>query len=107
MINIDDFHKLELKVGTVLSAEEIEGSEKLIKLQIDLGEENPRQVLTGMKMWYTPEEFVGKQLVIIANLEPRMMMGFESQGMVLAAEGEDKPILLHPSQNVKPGSGIK
>ncbi len=107
MVSIDDFHKLELKVGTVLSAEEIEGSEKLIKLQIDLGEENPRQVLTGMKKWYTPEEFVGKQLVIIANLEPRTMMGFESQGMVLAAEGEDKPILLQPSQQAEPGSNIK
>lgn len=71
MITFENFSKLELKVGTVLEAEVVEGSEKLIKLMVDLGEEKPRQILAGVKQWYKPEEFIGKQVVIVANLEPR------------------------------------
>jgi methionyl-tRNA synthetase len=106
MINIDDFIKLELKVGNVLDCEEVEGSEKLLKLQVDLGEENPRQILSGIKAWYKPAQLVGKQFVFITNLEPRMMMGLESNGMLLAADSK-KPIPLKPSSKVAVGTKIR
>lgn len=105
-ISIDDFIKIELKVGTVLEASDIEGSERLLKLIVDLGEESPRQILSGIKQWYAPEDLVDRQFVFIANLEPRMMMGLESQGMILAADGE-KPIPLIPSEKVPSGSRIR
>ncbi len=107
MITIDDFSKVELKVGTVLSAEEVEGAEKLIKLMVDLGEEKPRQVLAGVKQWYKPSDLVGKQVVVVANLEPRMMMGLESQGMMLAADSEDGPVFLTPQKEVPPGTKVR
>ncbi len=114
MINIDDFGKVEIKVGTVLEAELIDGSDRLLKLRVDLGEDNPRQILAGIKKWYKPEQLVGKQFVFVANLEPRMMMGLESQGMIMAAEGDEqssssnkKPILLKPSSKVSAGAKIR
>lgn len=105
MISIKDFSKLELRVGTVLEVEEVEGSEKLLKLMIDLDEEKPRQILAGIKNWYNGEDLKGKQVVIVANLEPKKLMGFVSEGMVLAADDE-KPILLTTSSEVKPGSKV-
>ncbi|MCL4366230.1 methionine--tRNA ligase subunit beta [Patescibacteria group bacterium] len=102
MITYDDFVKVELKVGTVLEAESIEESEKLIKLKVDLGESEPRQILAGVKQWYKPEDLIGKQVVVVANLEPRMIMGLESQGMLLAADGK-KPVFLKPSSKTPPG----
>lgn len=107
MISIDEFSKLELKVGTVLEAEEVEDSEKLIRLKVDLGEEEPRHILAGVKKWYKPEDFVGKQIVVVANLEPRKMMGLESQGMMLAADSEDGPIFLTVPKQVPPGTKIR
>src|SRR3989344_4101644 len=98
MITIDDFAKVELKVGTVLEAEEVTESEKLIKLKVDLGPapdgagSDIRQILAGVKQWYQAEDLVGKQVVVVVNLEPRMMLGLESQGMMLAASAEDGPI---------------
>lgn len=86
-----------------MEAEAIEGSEKLIKFQIDLGEKTPRQILAGLKLYYKPESLVGRQVVIVANLEPRVMMGLESNGMILAV-GEEKPILLKPFSKVDPGA---
>lgn len=105
-ITIDDFAKLELKVGTILEGEEIEGSEKLLKFQVDLGEAKPRQILSGIKQWYSPKDLVGKQIVVIANLEPRVMMGIESSGMILAV-GDTKPALLKPAKKVAPGTKVR
>ena len=108
MINIDQFKQIELKVGTVLFAEEIEGSERLLKLMVDLAEENPRQILSGIKEWYSPDELVGKQFVFITNLEPRMMMGLESRGMILCASPEGlKPTPLIPEEQVPNGADIR
>lgn len=107
MIAIDDFAKLELKVGTILGAEEIEGSDKLLKLKVDLGEESPRQIIAGIKNYYKKEELVNNQIVVVANLEPRQMMGMESQGMVLATDSDTGPILLIPEKEVPPGSKIR
>lgn len=107
MITFDDFSKVELKVGTVLEAEEVEGSEKLIKLKVDLGEESPRQILAGIKQWYKSEDLVGKQVVVVANLESRKMMGLESQGMMLAADAAGGPVFLTVSSKVAPGTTIR
>lgn len=107
MININDFLKVELKVGTVLEAEDLEESEKLLKLKVDLGEENPRQILAGVKQWYKPEDLVGKQVIVVTNLEPREMLGLESQGMMLAADSADCPIFLTTPTNVPPGTKIR
>lgn len=114
MITIDDFAKLELKVGTVLEASDIEGSEKLLKLLVDLGplpvlddkKNDIRQILSGIKQWYTPADLKGQQFVFITNLEPRMMMGLESQGMILATDGE-KPVPLVPQEQVPDGAKIR
>jgi methionine--tRNA ligase beta chain len=105
-VAIDDFIKLEFKVGTVVEASDIEGSERLLKLTVDLGEESHRQILSGIKQWYRPEDLEGEQFVFITNLEPRKMMGLESQGMILAADGE-KPVPLVPQEKVPNGSKIR
>ena len=107
MITFDDFSKIELKVGTVLEAEDVEESEKLIKLKVDLGEKEPRQILAGVKQWYKPKDFMGKQVVVVVNLEPKVMMGLESQGMMLAADTEDGPIFLTVPKKTPPGTKIR
>lgn len=106
MITIEDFSKVEIKIGKVISAEKVEGSEKLLKLMVDLGEEKPRQILSGVAKAVTPEEITGKMVPIASNLAPRMMMGMESNGMMLCAD-DGLPILLHPSKEVRPGSVVK
>ncbi len=107
MISIDEFRGVELKVGRVVSAERVEGSEKLVKLSVDLGEGSPRQILAGVGKVYAPEAIVGKQIVVVANLEPRKLMGMESNGMLLAAEGENGPVLLVPEGGAAPGSAVR
>lgn len=107
MITIDDFLKVEIKVGQVLEAVEVENSDKLIKLTVDLGEDQPRTVLTGMREWKTPEDFKDKQLVFVTNLEPRQMMGIESAGMVMAADSDDGPALLLVERSVPPGTKVR
>ncbi len=112
MISFDEFKKVELRVGKVVTAERVEGSEKLLKLQVDIGEKDAadlpavRQILAGVGKVYAPEEMVGREIVIAANLEPRMMMGLESQGMLLAAD-DGSPVLLRPDREVPPGSEVR
>ena len=103
MISIDDLQKVDLRVGKILTAERIEGSEKLLKLSVDLGEEAPRQILSGIAKWYSPEDVVGKQVVVVVNLEPRQMMGLTSQGMLLAGHGEDGAAVLLTAMGEVPG----
>ena len=106
-MTIEEFQNADLRIGKIVAAEPVEGSEKLLKLQVDLGEPIPRQILSGIARHYRPEVIMGKHVVIIANLEPRMMMGHESQGMLLAAHGTDEaPVLLLPDGNVPPGAKI-
>lgn len=88
-IQFDDFRKLDMRIGTVLKAEVHPNADKLLVLQVDLGSEQ-RQVIAGMRAYYTPEEMPGKQIVVVTNLAPRMMRGLESQGMLLAASSEDR-----------------
>lgn len=106
MINIEDLAKVEIKVGTILEIEEVEGSEKLLKLSVDFGEENKRQVLSGIKKFFDKEFLLNKQFAFITNLEPRKMMGMESQAMILAT-GEEALSLLTPTSPVKNGSQMR
>ena len=108
MISYEDFKKLEIKIGTIVEAEKIEGSEKLVKLMVDLGEGEPRQVVAGIAVAYpNVEDLVGKYIPVLANLEPKQLMGLESQGMILAADNQGSPVLLHPDKEVSPGSTVK
>ena len=106
MITFDDFKKVELKVARIIEAEEVAGTEKLLKLQIDLGSEK-RQIVAGIKKSYQAKDLIGREIVVVVNLEPRMVMGLESNGMLLAASDDTGPVLLKPDKNVPPGSGIK
>lgn len=106
-ITYEDFKKIDLRTAKILEAVRVEGSDKLVKLQIDVGELGKRQLVAGIGTVYEPEILVGKQIVIVANLEPRKLMGHESQGMLLAASDEDGPVLLCPESEVIPGTGIK
>lgn len=105
-ITIDDFAKLDLRVGTIIKCEEKEGSDKLLRLTVDFGEEETRNILSGIKQWYKPKEIEGKQFVFVFNLAPRKMMGEESQGMILAAEGKNKPMPIKPRAKVPAGAKL-
>lgn len=115
-MTIDEFQKMELRVAKVLSVEPVEGSEKLLKLSVDAGDPRSdlregsggtRQIISGIAKAYAPADLVGKEVVIIANLDPRMMMGLESQGMILAAHGEGgAPVVLTVEREVPAGSKI-
>lgn len=107
MVTIDDFAKLDIRIITVLEAVRMEGSEKLLKLVVDIGDEK-RQILSGIGKSYEPEDLIGKHLVAIVNLEPRMMMGEESQGMILATgDNLENITLLSPIKEVPAGSAIR
>jgi methionyl-tRNA synthetase len=106
MISIDDFRKVELKVATVKSAEPHPNADKLIVLQVDLGSEQ-RQICAGIRNHYTPEELVGKQIVVVANLETAKLRGLESQGMLLAASDDGRVIILTPEKPVLAGAQVK
>jgi len=106
MISIDDFRKVELKVATVKSAEPHPNADKLIVLQVDLGSEQ-RQICAGIRNHYTPEELVGKQVVVVANLETAKLRGLESQGMLLAASDDGRVIILTPEKPVLAGALVK
>ena len=105
LISFNEFQKLDLRVGTIRNAESIPKSKKLVKLTVDIGED--RTVVAGIARHYSPEELVGKQVVIVANLEPAKLMGVESQGMILAAEDETGIYVLTVDKEVKPGSKVR
>ena len=104
-ISIDDFAKVELKTAEVLEVEKVEGADKLLKLQIKVGEEN-RQIVAGIAEHYSPEELVGKKIVVIANLKPAVIRGVESNGMLLAVSTKDSVILVTPEDTDVP-SGLR
>lgn len=110
-ITIDDFFKVQLKVGEILVAEKVPNADKLLRFEIDLGEENPRQILAGLAEYYDPEKLVGRKVVVVANLKPRKMRGLESQGMICAAslEGGDDlaPAMATFVEAVKNGARLK
>ena len=106
-IELDDFTKVDLRVGVVTEAKKVEKSKKLLRLQIDLGEESPRQILAGISEHYEASDLVGKRVVVVANLEPRKLMGLESQGMVLAASDDNGLGVVSVDGDIQPGSRAK
>lgn len=106
LITFADFQKLDIKIGTIKSVEKIEGSEKLLKIIIDFGV-GTRQIISGIAKWYVPEELVGKQVPVLLNLEPKTFLGHESQGMILMAISEERPIQLNPVDTVPSGSIVR
>jgi methionine--tRNA ligase beta chain len=105
MISIDEFRKVELIVATIKSAEPHPNADKLMLLQVDLGTEQ-RQICAGIRNHYTPEELVGRQIIVVANLETAKLRGLESQGMLLAASDEGRVVILSPEKTVQPGAKV-
>jgi methionyl-tRNA synthetase len=106
LIEIGQFFETSLKVGTVLEAEEVPKSKKLLKLQVSLGEDDTRQVVAGIKEFYSAQELIGTQVCVVANLKPAKLMGMMSEGMLLAAKDEDGLCLVRPEKPKKAGTPI-
>ncbi|HIW05341.1 MAG TPA: methionine--tRNA ligase [Firmicutes bacterium] len=104
-ITIDDFCKVTLRVGEVIASERVEKSSKLLKNTVKIGDET-RTILSGIAKYYTPEEMVGKRVVVVTNLKPRMMCGYESSGMILCAEKDGKVVLVSPEKAVESGAEV-
>ena len=107
LISIDEFFKSEIKVGKVVFAEEVKNSNKLLRLEVDLGEEKPRQIISGIKQAYKPEELINTYVCVVTNLKPAKLMGYVSEGMILTAKDGKKLVLIRPEKETKPGSEIK
>ena len=107
-VTLDEFKKLEIKIRHILSAEKVADTDKLLKLSVDMGEETPRQIISGISAYFLdPQILVGKKCVLAKNLEPRTIRGFESQGMILAVSGDSFFSLLETLPEVTPGSTVK
>jgi len=105
-ISIEDFAKVQMRVGEIVEAEKVKGSRKLIKLRVDLGSET-RQVVAGIAEAYEPETLISKKIVLVANLKPAKLMGIESNGMIVAASADGKPVLATFTENVPNGVLLK
>jgi len=106
MIPFDDFKKVEIKIGKIISVEKIPEGDKLLKLMVDFGSET-RQIMSGIAEFFPdPAVLVGKESPFVVNLEPRTLRGYESQGMILATDGLEGIVLLHPVTDVPPGSAV-
>ncbi len=104
-VKFEEFQKLDLRVGRVISAERVQRARKLLLLKVDLGGE-VRTLVAGLAEHYAPEQLVGKEIVVVANLEPKVIMGLRSEGMLLAAVADGKPVLIVPESEVPPGTKI-
>ena len=106
MVTIEDFSQIELKVGTVKSVEPHPKADRLLVLQVDVGEPAPRQLVAGIREHYRPDELVGRQIVVGANLKPATLRGVESQGMLLAASDDEQVIVLRPEKRTRAGTSV-
>lgn len=107
MINYDDFKKVEITIGEIKSVDEIEKSDKLLLLAVDFGEDTPRTVVSGIKKYFEdPQSLISKKVGFVTNLEPRPIMGYESQGMILAANSDDAFSLMEVSADIPAGTKI-
>ncbi len=102
-IGIEDFLKVDLRLAKILSAERVEGSDKLIKLRVSLGTEE-RTIVAGIAKFYSPDELIGKKILIVANLKPRKIFGIESQGMILALSNGERMSLIVPDRDIEEGA---
>jgi len=107
MITFDDFKKLDIRIGKVISVEKIPDTDKLLKFIFDLGDEK-RQIIAGMAEFFeNPSILIGKEMPILMNIEPREFQGYKSQGMIIAADIEGRPVLLHPEKDTPPGTVVR
>lgn len=106
-ISFDKFLQTELRVARVVEAARIEGTDRLLKLKLDVGELGPRQIVAGIAEAYEPEQLVGKKIVIVANLKPARIRGVESQGMLLAADLDGRPIVATFGEDVAAGTRVR
>lgn len=104
-ITIDDFHKIDLRVGKVIECEKVEKSRNLLKIIVDTGDEK-KQIISSISNYYNPEDMIGKQLIIVNNLKPAKFMGLESNGMLLAVEDDKGVSLLMPDREMEAGSKV-
>ncbi len=104
-ISLEDFQKIKLKIGKIIEAGRVDGSDKLLKLIVDLGSEK-RQIIAGIGKNYQPEDLVNQEIVVVANLEPKLIFGLESNGMLLAADDAGQPVFLKPEKEVPAGTKI-
>jgi len=104
-ISVDEFHKIDIRVGKVIECEKVEKSRNLLKIIVDLGDQK-KQIISSISNYYSPEDMLGKQLVVINNLVPAKFMGLESQGMLLAVEDENGVSLLKPDREISPGTKV-
>ncbi len=108
MVTIEDFNKLEIRIGRVLSVEKIQGADRLLKFTFDVGDES-RDIVAGMAEYFSDLDLLkGKEMPLLLNIEPRTLRGHTSQGMIIAADDEEgQPVLLHPEREVAPGSTVR
>ncbi len=106
LITIDKFFQTKLKIGTIIEAKEVPKSKKLLKLQVDLGDDKPRQIVAGIKEYYTPESLLNTQICVVSNLKPAKIMGLLSEGMLLAAKDENGLSLIRPENKKQNGSSV-
>jgi methionine--tRNA ligase beta chain len=106
MITYDEFRKLDIRIGIIVSAEKVQGTDKLLALEINFGSET-RQLVAGIAETYQPDHLIGKEIPVLMNLEPRKIRGIVSHGMILAVDADGKPILLHPDSTVPAGSVVR
>lgn len=107
LLGMADFGRVDLRVGVVLSATPVEGADKLLKLMVDIGEDSPRQVVAGIRKWYPPETLPGRMVVVVCNLEPAVLRGVESRGMILASVGDDGVFIVEPGAGARPGDRVR
>lgn len=108
IVTFEDFKKFEIKMGKVVSAEKIPEGDKLLKIMFDVGTGTPRQIMAGIAQFFPdPQVLVGKEMPLILNLAPRTLRGYVSEGMMLAAGGLEKAVLLHPAEDVPPGTEVR
>ncbi len=105
VVSIDEFKRLDLRVGRVVEARQHPNADKLILLQVDVGDE-VKQIIAGLRQWYEPESLVGKYVVVVNNLQPVTLRGERSNGMLLAATSDGEVVILTPEKPVKPGSPV-
>jgi methionine--tRNA ligase beta chain len=106
MVSYEDFKKLEIRVGKVISAEKVPDADKLLTLVFDMGD-HERQVVAGIAEHYEPDALIGRQMPVLVNLESKTLKGLESNGMILAADADGRPVVLSPDEEVPPGSVVK
>jgi methionyl-tRNA synthetase len=106
-IDINDFAKVELRVGEVRTAERIPKADKLLLITVDIGEEKPRQILAGIAQYYEPENLIGRKIVVVANLKPRKLRGYESQGMLRCLVGDEGKPVITTAEDVPNGARLK